>query len=1160
MKLNKWIICSALCASFLYAAPTKVELDNMTKIVGYFPNWGVYGGHRNFFVKDVRFDKLTHVNVAFAAVDNSTNAPKSPDEWADLQNTYGELWGSEYAGNYGQLKKFKKQYPHISVLISIGGWTLSSKFHDIAADATKRKEFATNAVKYMKQYGFDGIDIDWEFPTSKREADKVDIQSDEGNPYATAADKVNFTFFMKDLREAIDAQAAIDNKYYQLTTAIGSSEALIEGTNPGDYSKYVDFINIMSYDMHGAWEDRTNHQSPIYANPNLPKDKITLEHAVDTLIAKGVPSKKLVGGSPFYSRGWKNVECAKTATVTYIDSSYATKTKKVTNKVVLNKNGTNLTGLNCYAGGGAAGLWDGGRPAGVNSWYDIVKTLESDPSFVKYRDNYAQVPYLYSSSKKEFYTYEDELSVEARAQFVKDKKMGGIIFWELSSDTRTDKGDADKSLLTAMYNKLYDKGQSVKDTVVSTPPVEDVKVKTLKETEGEEVTSKKQEGELPTTNTIPDYSITHYPPNESYGPHYTTGEQVIDRDAGKTYQCSAKWWVNAKPVINNVMDQAWDCKEISSATVPVKIPDDEKKVIKEKADTVAEILKTNPDLPPGEVKEIVDLTSTNSTTGSATDPLPSSTTVDETPLTPQQIKAAEEEMAKCRVSKVYNNGDVCTTDGAKWYKFKWYTLYNGKIETSMVETTAANKPQLNIVAAANLKDWSNSVVYSKGGMQVVFEGYVFESKYWNSGNKPEKFNDNTPWKYIGIADRSQSGRLPAPSVGAKEIIDGTTKADAKDPIIVADDKDATTSTYDKTNEEPMVTKGIDSKGEQEKIDENLKRNTGSTVAGKLVFRPFIDAASWPPYNPDESGALAAGIKHYAFSFINSNGSTCSPRWGGYDAYTMDNNTLNIPNKITAITKAGGTSMVSFGGAVAGEQELPQVCKTADDLTKAYKEVVDKLGVKLLDYDIEGENSYKKENVLKRMKAIAQLQKTPNYEDVKISFTLAVMPTGLLSDTGIMIINTALQEGVKINMVNLMLMDYGPAFPADIRDVNQMAAYSIMAIDSLNVQLKELLNDTAYPKVNGNYYHLIGAIPMIGRNDTLNEWFYPEDIVKLTTYAKTKGLGMLSMWSLNRDTFLSSGEPSDSQLYTSTKLSETDYKKAFGNSSKFGYSKELLKGE
>ncbi len=1151
-------IISGLClfASVvnLSAAPTESELNNMTKIVGYFPNWGVYAGHRNFYVKDIRYDKLTHINVAFAAVDSNTNQPKSPDDWADFQNPYGEIWGSKYSGNYGQLAKFKEQYPHISVLISIGGWTLSSQFPVIAADSVKRKQFAENAVKFMKQNNFDGIDIDWEFPTNVRQPDKIDLQSDEGNPYAKPEDKSNFTLFLKDLRDALTAQSKLDNRYYQLTTAIGSSEALINGTNPNDYSQYVDFINIMSYDMHGAWEDRTNHQSPIYSNPNLPDDKITLEHAVDVLISKGVPAKKLVGGSPFYSRGWKGVECGNNVTVNYVDENYAPKSKTVQNQIIKNKDGSNLTGLYCYASGGAKGLWDGGRAAGVNAWYDVVKVLENDSSFIKYRDQYSKVPYLYSSSKQEFYTYEDEVSAQERAQFIKDKGMGGIIFWELSADTRIDKGDADKSLLTAIYNKLYDTGKDVKDNVasVSTTPIFDP---LLDDVKSKQITDAKSSGELPSTNTIKDYSSSYYPLNESYGPHYNTGEQVIDRDAGKTYECTAKWWVNAKPVLNGIVNSAWDCKEINQATVPQKLDDTEKAKTAAKAEEIAKKLASGDNSADSSTaREVADYTNKNDTN---TIPiLPTETNVDETVLTPEQIKAAEDELAKCQSGKVYNTGDVCT-DGVNWYKFKWWTLYSGNFETSMEITTNSNKPSIAVIPANGIQKWSNGAVYSKQGIRVVFEGFVFESKYWTSGNKPEKFNDNNPWKYIGIANFSAtaSDSLSVPS--AQDILDGKTKASSTEPIVAATDEKATTSTYDPKNGKSVTTEGVDSEAKNAEIADNLSKN--SVVTG-LVFRPFVDAVSWPPYNPMESGAFDAGIKHYAFAFINSNGSTCSPRWGSYDSYTIDNNTLNIQKRITEVTKNGGTAMVSFGGAIAGGTELPQICATSDDLAMAYKEVIDKLGTKLLDYDIEGENAYKQTNVLKRMKALRKLQLMPGYEDVKISFTLAVMPTGLLADSGIMILKTALQEKVKINMVNLMLMDYGEAFPADTRNGYKMSAYSIMAIESLNIQLKDLLNIVDYPRKNDNYYHLIGAIPMIGRNDTLNEWFYPEDIVKLTNYAKEKSLGMLSMWSLNRDLPLSIGESSTSELYKTTKLPESDYKSSFANASKFGYSKELLKGE
>lgn len=268
----------------------------MKKIVGYFPSWGIYGGHRNYLPSKIPWDELTHVNFAFVQTMPGSFEIKSTDSYADQGATMGESWNSPFKGNFGQLQKLKGEHPHVSVMVSIGGWTLSGYFAEAGSSAEGRKTFAVNAVAYMKKYDFDGIDIDWEFPGKERQADKIDNANDQGTPDEGKYDsKKNFTLFLEALRVELDKQGEADGEYYQLTAAVGASRELIENTEPAKYSKSLDFINIMSYDLHGAWEDRTNHQAALFANPNLPDDKLTVSNAAYILADEyGIDRKKIL--------------------------------------------------------------------------------------------------------------------------------------------------------------------------------------------------------------------------------------------------------------------------------------------------------------------------------------------------------------------------------------------------------------------------------------------------------------------------------------------------------------------------------------------------------------------------------------------------------------------------------------------------------------------------------------------------------------------------------------------------------------------------------------------------------------------------------------------------------------------------------------------------
>nr|WP_159433219.1 glycosyl hydrolase family 18 protein [Clostridium cavendishii] len=393
-------------------AETKGEVDtNSKRIVTYFPEWGIYPGHNGYEVSDIPWDKVTHVNYAFATIKDGKVAIF--DNFAATEKSFGEKWDSPYKGNYGQIKKFKQQHPNTKVLISVGGWSQSGGFHDAAATEQSRKVFADSAVEFIRTWGFDGVDIDWEYPTFKRDGDKVDNPNDQGTPKADESEKQTFTLLLKSLRESLDSASKTDNKKYQLTAAVGCGQDKIEKTEPDKYAQYLDFINVMTYDMRGAWENKTGHQSPLYKNPYDPSSPLIKEnYNVDAAMKKfesyGISKNKLIVGSPYYSRGWTGVK----------------------NDGPIK----DLPGLFATATGGAKGIWDGGRAAGNHPFYYLKSTLENDPSFKKYRDPYSKVPYLYSESKGEMYTYEDEISLWEKVSYVKQNNYGGIIAWELSGD------------------------------------------------------------------------------------------------------------------------------------------------------------------------------------------------------------------------------------------------------------------------------------------------------------------------------------------------------------------------------------------------------------------------------------------------------------------------------------------------------------------------------------------------------------------------------------------------------------------------------------------------------------------------------------------------------------------------------------------------------
>ncbi|MCY6959892.1 glycosyl hydrolase family 18 protein [Clostridium sp. ZC22-4] len=444
-----WILSLFILFSIISVrgGDVKASENNQSKkrVVAYFTEWSVYGGHNNYKISDVPWDKVTHINYAFATIKNNKIALF--DKWAATEMNFGDGWDSPYNGNLGQIKKYKKLYPNVKVLISIGGWSQSAGFNGVAKTPENRKIFSDSVVEFIRQWNLDGADIDWEYPTFKREGDTIDNPNDQGTPWADEGEKQTFTLLLKDLREALNNAGREDNKYYELTAAVGCGKDKIEKTEPEKYSEYLDFINIMTYDMNGAWENVTGHQSPLYKNPydnhenQLVREYYNVDTAMKLFESYGIPKDKLVVGSPYYSRGWKGVK----------------------NDGPIKE----LPGLFATATGGAKGTWDGGRAAGCNPYHYIKGTLEKDSSFKKYRDPYSKVPYLYSESKGEMYTYEDEISLGEKVKYVKDNNYGGIIFWELAGDAPL-KGS---SLTDVIYKGFFGGGDIPSDDKLPEAPV-----------------------------------------------------------------------------------------------------------------------------------------------------------------------------------------------------------------------------------------------------------------------------------------------------------------------------------------------------------------------------------------------------------------------------------------------------------------------------------------------------------------------------------------------------------------------------------------------------------------------------------------------------------------------------------------------------------------
>ncbi len=382
------------------AAPLSAQTNY--RIIGYFASWAIYD--RGYFVTDIPADRLTHLNYAFAGISENGEVALL-DEWADTQYPYpGDSAQPPLKGNFHQLQLLKAAHPHLQTLISVGGWTDSARFSDVALTEESRQKFAQSAVAFALRYGFDGVDIDWEYPTGGGDPSNVE----------RAEDKDNFVLLLQALRQALDAQGSNDGRHYLLTIALGAGE---DAYKPLDWARIVpllDWINVMTYDMSGAWSTVTGLNAPLYDSQFNPPEGISSDRAVRGVLAEGVPPDKLVLGVPFYGRGWTGVAAQN-------NGLYQPYTS----------------------------VPEGTQGGGGYDYYDLAANYIG--KFERFWNEAAQVPWLYDAATETMISYDDPESLAKKAEYVRANGLGGIMFWEISQDT------ADSALLTAIDATLNGK-------------------------------------------------------------------------------------------------------------------------------------------------------------------------------------------------------------------------------------------------------------------------------------------------------------------------------------------------------------------------------------------------------------------------------------------------------------------------------------------------------------------------------------------------------------------------------------------------------------------------------------------------------------------------------------------------------------------------------
>ena len=290
-----------------------------------------------------------------------------------------------------------------------------------------------------------------------------------------------------------------------------------------------------------------------------------------------------------------------------------------------------------------------------------------------------------------------------------------------------------------------------------------------------------------------------------------------------------------------------------------------------------------------------------------------------------------------------------------------------------------------------------------------------------------------------------------------------------------------------------------------------------------IFSGYVDVTATPRYAFE--APVSKEAENVVLSFIVADAKDgCSPTWGG--AYSLDGagSALDLDRRVARLQQLGGGVSISFGGLI--NSELATTCTDVDRLKAAYGAVIDRYNVSTIDLDVEGAALNDAAALDRRSAAIAALQqeRRGDGKDLSVWLTLPADPNGMTT-AGSDAVRRMISAGTDLAGVNVMTMDYGGSkLPG-----RSMYENAVSAAEATHGQLTGLYRAAGTELGSGTVWRKIGLTPMIGQNDVADEIFTLQDAQELSGYASAKGIGRLSMWSLNRDRTCSPNYPDVKQV-------------------------------
>ncbi|XP_045508158.1 probable chitinase 2 [Colias croceus] len=346
-------------------------------VVCYVATWAVYRpGAGKFEQSDLEPSLCTHLVYSFAGLDEHTNSIKSLDPWQDLEKDYGRA-------GYKRLVALKERYPHLKVTVAIGGWNEgSAKYSKMAASPESRAKFIQSVMTFLDTYKFDGLDLDWEYPTRR-----------DGNP----EDKVNYVSMVKELKDAFESRG------YILTAALGAGKETMDAAyDLAKLSRYLDFIHMMCYDYHGTWDGVVGANAPLRGTND--QDVLSVEYTIKYMLAHGVSPYKMVLGLPMYGRSF------------YLENPGV---KKI------------LFGVTAVKSTGFPGPFT--KEAGFLGYNEIcMETTNKSTEWTHHWHEQTATPYLRDGAR--VITYDNARSIAIKVKMAIDYGLGGLMVWSIDTD------------------------------------------------------------------------------------------------------------------------------------------------------------------------------------------------------------------------------------------------------------------------------------------------------------------------------------------------------------------------------------------------------------------------------------------------------------------------------------------------------------------------------------------------------------------------------------------------------------------------------------------------------------------------------------------------------------------------------------------------------